>query len=289
MAKQKSAFVKIPASIILLKIISFLLPNDYLRTFFYLNLVHKPRKFFHTVINSFYRIDHIYDVISEFTKCYKGSFSVLEFGVAAGRSFTKMLYATKYLKVDDRVTVHGFDSFEGMHSTANRRDLDIVTDDNWAKGQFKSSYEALDDYCSRNYSNYRLYKGMFNETLTDEILEQFRKTPPILIWIDCDYYTSARVVMEKLIPIIPNGCVVYFDEPELNYGSRFSGEMCLIHEINRGDFGEKIELVLDSGLSLNTRRIYRFIDASKDAIYEPLNKINSAEYTSVRKNDSPLP
>ena len=141
MARQKSAFVKIPASIILLKAISFVIPSDYLRTFFYLNLIQKPRKFLRTIINSFYRMDHIYEVINEFTKNYKGNFSVLEFGVAAGNSFTKMLYATKYLGVADRVTVHGFDSFEGMHSTTDRRDHDIVTDDNWAEGQFKSSYQ----------------------------------------------------------------------------------------------------------------------------------------------------
>lgn len=289
MAQQKSAFVRIPASIILLKAISYVIPNDYLRTLFYLNLVHKPRKFLRTVINSFYRMDHIYEVINEFTKYYKGNFSVLEFGVAAGYSFTKLLYATRYLKVADRVTVHGFDSFEGMHSTVDRRDHDIVTDDNWAQGQFKSSYVELDDYCRRNYSNYCLYKGMFDETLTDEVLQQFRKTPPILIWIDSDYYSSARVVMQKLIPIIPNGCVIYFDEPEFNYGSRFSGEMRLIHEINHGEFGENIELVLDRELSLNTCRIYRFIDASKDASYEKYNKINFAVYTNTRTNDSPLP
>ena len=289
MAQQKSAFFKIPASIFLLKAFSYLIPNDYLRTFFFLNLVYKPRKFLRTIINSFYRMDHVYEVINEFTKNYKGNFSVLEFGVAAGNSFTKHLYATKYLKVADRVTVHGFDSFEGMHSTADRRDHEIVTDDNWAQGQFKTSYEDLDDYCSRNYDNYYLYQGMFQETLTDEVLEQFRKTPPILIWIDCDYYTSATVVMGKLIPVIPNGCVIYFDEPEFNFGSRFSGEARLIHEINHGKFGETIELVLDRALSLNTCRIYRFIDASKDASYEPYNKINTAPYTTTRTNDSPLP
>ena len=97
------------------------------------------------------------------------------------------------------------------------------------------------------------------------------------------------MVMERLIPIIPNGCVIYFDEPEFNHGSRFSGERRLIHEINQGKFGESIELVLDKELSLNTRRVYRFINASKNASFEPYNKINSAFYTNTRTNDSPLP
>jgi len=286
---RRSAFTRVPASVVLLKVISTLLPTDFLRTFVFLNLVQKPRRFLRTVINSFYRMDHIYEVLGEFGNTYKGRFSVLEFGVASGYTFTKMLYATKYLKMTERFTVHGFDSFEGMHETTERADKDLVTDDNWAVGQFKSSKTELEAYCSSKYSNFALHKGMFDETLTAELLEKFTKEPPVLVWIDCDYYSSARAVMERLIPILPNGCVIYFDEPEFNYSSRFTGEMRLIHEINRGLYGEKIELVLDPELSLSSRRIYRFINAERDAVYEPYQKINSQEFGRERGNDSPLP
>lgn len=289
MVAPRSAFTRVPASVALLKIISVILPTDYLRTFVFLNLVQKPRRFLRTVINSFYRMEHIYDVLREFSTTYKGNFSVLEFGVASGYTFTKMLYATKYLGVEDRFTVHGFDSFEGMHETSERADKDIVTDDNWAIGQFKSSKQDLHDYCASKYSNFRLHKGMFGDTITDEFLAELEQAPPVLVWIDCDYYTSARTVMEKLIPALPNGCVIYFDEPEFNYGSRFTGEMRLIHEINRGLYGEQIELVEDPALSLASRRIYRFINAARDAVYEPYQKINSSEFGRQRGNDSPLP
>jgi len=289
MAEQRSRFTRVPASVGLLKLVSVVLPNDWLRTFVYLNLVHKPRKFLRTVINSFYRMDHIYEVLGEFSGTYKGNFTVLEFGVASGYTFTKMLYATKYLKVADRFMVHGFDSFAGMHETSERADKDLVTDDNWVVGQFKSSKQGLQDYCEQKYSNFELHEGMFDETLSDTLLQDLTKTPPVLVWIDCDYYTSARTVMERLIPVLPNGCVIYFDEPEFNYGSRFTGEMRLIHEINRGLYGEEIELVRDSELSLNSRRVYRFVNAAKDAVLEPYQKINSAEFGRARGNDSPLP
>jgi len=286
---QRSAFTRVPASVVVLKVVATLLPTDFLRTFVFRNLVQKPRRFLRTVINSFYRMEHIYDVLGEFGNSYKGRFSVLEFGVASGYTFTKMLYATKYLKFSERFTVHGFDSFEGMHETADRADKDIVTDDNWAVGQFKSSKEDLEAYCASKYSNFKLHQGMFEDTLTPELLDRFRREPPVLVWIDCDYYTSARSVMEKLLPVLPNGCVIYFDEPEFNYSSRFTGEMRLIHEINRGLYGEQIELVLDLDLSLNSRRIYRFINAENDAVYEPYRKINSREFGRKRGNDSPLP
>ena len=101
---------------------------------------------------------------------------------------------------------------------------------------------------------------MFDATLTPELLETLRVHKPILVWIDCDYYTSARAVLERLIPYLPSGCVIYFDEYEFNFGSRFTGESRLVHEINRGEFGDGIELVLDSELSWDLRRCYRFIN-----------------------------
>ena len=163
-------------------------------------------------------MDHIYDVIGEFSSTYKGKFTILEFGVARGYTFTKMLYATKYLNVEDRFTVHGFDTFDGMHETSDQADKDIVNDDNWAVGQFKSDKDKIDAYCRTKYHNFALHKGFFEDTLTAEFLQSLADQPPALIWIDCDYYSSARTVMEKLIPVLPNGCVIYFDEPEFNYG-----------------------------------------------------------------------
>jgi len=289
MAEQRSPFTRVPASVALLKFVSIVLPNDFLRTFVYLNFIQKPRRFLRTLINSFYRMDHIYDVIREFSTTYKGNFTILEFGVASGYTFTKMLYATKYLKVTNRFRVHGFDTFEGMHETNDQADKDIVTDDNWAIGQFKSDKDKLDAYCRRKYQNFALHKGFFEDTLTPDFLRELQSEPPVLVWIDSDYYSSAKTVFQKLIPALPNGCVIYFDEPEFNYGSRFTGEARLIHEINQGLFGKHIELVADTDLSLNSARIFRFINVQQGARYEPYRKINSTEFGRSHGNDSPLP
>ena len=89
---------KRPAPIRILRILSALIPGDFLKTFVYLNGIHRVRKSLRTALFGFYRMEHIYDVIAEFTKHYRGNFSVLEFGVADGYSFTKILYATRYLK-----------------------------------------------------------------------------------------------------------------------------------------------------------------------------------------------
>lgn len=275
--------------ITLLRLMGKFLPGNYVKTVFYLNCIYKPRKFLRQGLNSFYRIDHIYEVLGEFKKKYKGSFSILEFGVSHGYTFVKMLYATKYMKMADRVAVHGFDSFEGLPESSDITDKDVIARDSWVSGQFRSNYDALNDYCRRDYNNYSFHRGYFEDTINDDFLKTLETKPPILIWIDCDYYTSARTVFERLIPYIPSGCVIYFDDYDLNFGSRFTGEAKIVHEINNGVFGDGIELILDTNLSLNSKRVYRFININSKYHYERLAHSLSISETRRRANDSPMP
>jgi hypothetical protein len=281
--KDKSRFITF------LRYLSKIIPGNYLKTVVYLNFIKKPRTFLQLSLSSFYRIDHIYDVLKEVKTTYKGNFSILEFGVADGYSLTKKLYAVKYLKMDDRVIVHGFDTFEGMPETFDDKDRNIISNDNWYKGQFKSSFESLDNYCRNKFKNYELHKGLFENTISTELLKSFEVYKPILIWIDCDYYTSSKVIFEKLVSHIPNGCVIYFDEPEFNYGSRFTGEARIIYEINNGKFGSGVELVLDSALSLNSQRVYRFINMNNKFRYERISSQRGVAEHRLRNNDSPFP
>jgi hypothetical protein len=280
---DKSSFI------VLLRRLGQLLPGNYLKTTVYLNLVYKPRKILRRLLNSFYRMDIIYEVIQEFKNQYKGNFSILEFGTADGYSFTKMLYATKYLDMDNRITVHTFDSFEGMPASVDAKDKDVIADDGWVEGQFKGRYQELEDYCRSHYKNYQIHKGYFQDTLTDENLSFLKNNLPILVWIDCDYYSSTRTVFDKLIPYLPNGCVVYFDDYDFNFGSRFTGEARIVYEINQGLLGEGIELILDRELSLNSNRVYRFIRFESDLHFERLYKRNLVSQLRQRTNDSPMP
>jgi Macrocin-O-methyltransferase (TylF) len=280
---------KSPA-ITLLRLIGKFLPGNYLKTTWYLYAVAMPRKVLRLALNGFYRIEHIYDVLQEVKQNYKGKFSVLEFGTEKGSAFKKMLYATQHLHMSDCVTVHAFDSFEGMPGSADRKDRGIVFEEEaWAKGELKGNYEELASFCAKHYNNYVIHKGYFQETLTEEFLSSLGTHLPILIWIDCDYYSSTRTVMERLIPYIPNGCVVYFDEYEWNYGSRFTGEARIVYEINNGVFGKDIELILDRKLSLDSQRVYRFMRFEGGPRYVrsmPIPRYYEREFST---NDSMLP
>jgi hypothetical protein len=274
---------------VLLRALGALLPGDRLKTGFYLNFVARPRKALRQALTAFYRMDHVYEVLREVRATYRGRFSILEFGTHDGYAFVKLLYATKYLGMADRVTVHAFDSFEGMPAPADRRDLDVVNDEeHWAAGQFRGRYEALEAHCRARYANYAIHRGYFEESLTPELLRTFATELPILVWIDCDFYSSTRLVVERLLPYLPSGCLLYFDDFDLNFGSRFTGEARVVHELNCGHFGPDVELVPDPVLGYNTRRLYRLVRFEGGPHYERLRP-HQLHPGRLRGNGSPLP
>jgi len=186
---------------------------------------------------------------------------------------------------------HTFDSFEGMPAPADEKDREWIAGDNWVPGEFKGRYQALTDYCRRKrYRNSRIHRGYFEQTLDRPEQESLVEHPPILIWIDCDYYSSTRTVIERLIDWIPNGCVIYFDELDnLNFGSRLTGEARIVHELNSGEFGENIELVPDLQLSLRSRRIYRFFRIPPNRMLNYAFGENSSTRVRRHGDGSPLP
>jgi hypothetical protein len=108
--------------ITLLKVLGYGLPGDYLKTFVYRTLIARPRKALRAALEGFYRIDHIYDVLEDAREHHANRCSILEFGTGAGYAFTRMLYATRYLGMEDRVAVHTFDAFTGLRAPTHPAD-----------------------------------------------------------------------------------------------------------------------------------------------------------------------
>jgi hypothetical protein len=283
-------YEKRPGKIRLLRSLARLIPGEYLKTAFYLNCIDRPRRAVRDMLFAFYRYDHVYAVLHEFAQLSSGRFSVLEFGTSDGYSFVKLLYATRYLGLERRVTVHTFDSFEGMPASSDLRDKNWWNGDDWVPGQFRGNYQALEDYCAQRYSNYEIHRGYFEDSIDAPFLAGLAEQPPILIWIDCDYYSSARTVLTRLIDRIPNGAVLYFDEfDNLNFGSRLTGEARLVHEVNSGLLGGNIELVPDFQLSLHSRRIYRFLKIPPNRLLLEAELRSDSSQVRRRSDGSPMP
>lgn len=275
----------------ILRFLSRLLPGERLKTAFYLNCIDLPRRGLRDALFAFYRFDHVYAVLREFAAEIEGPGSILEFGTSDGYSFSKLLYATRYLRLEGRVAVHTFDSFEGMPSSDDERDREWVGGDDWVPGEFRGRYEELVAYCrARGYGNAHVHRGYFEQSLDATVLAALEQHPPILIWVDCDYYSSTRTVFERLIDRIPNGCVIYFDEfDNLNFGSRLTGEARIVHEINQGAFGQNIELVPDVRLGLASRRIYRFFRLPPNRMLRRPKRSNERDQVRLRRDGSPMP
>lgn len=267
-----------------------ILPGNWLKTFVFLHFVAAPRRMLRKFAGSFYRQEQVYEILKEFKSDYKGPFSILEFGTANGYSYTKMLYATRYLGMEDMVTVHSFDSFEGLRPPTDKEDKGLISND-WAEGQYRGNYEILKEHCEKKgYKNYKIHKGYFEDTLTPEVVNEFKTSKPILMWVDCDYYNSTRTVFERMLPFLPTGCVFYFDDFDFNFGSKFTGEARLVHEVNQGLFGANIELIPDRALSLDSNRVYRFIRYDEAGIqYERARSIEWQGKPRPISNGSPLP
>ena len=115
----------------------------------------------------------------------------VEFGVGKGVS-------TGFLaKAIGGKTLHGFDSFEGLPE-------DWVGH-NEAVGAFSTGGKL-----PRLPRNVRLHVGWFDDSLARWLQEH--DGPVAFIHIDCDLYSSTKVVFEQLSDRIVPGTVIVFDE-----------------------------------------------------------------------------
>lgn len=113
---------------------------------------------------------------------------LLEFGVAGGKSINRLA------KIHPGETIYGFDSFKGLPE-AWRPD--------YQKSHFAQPIPQVRD-------NVKLVVGWFNETLP-AFLEEHHGVVSLL-HIDCDLYSSTKVVLDLLRDRIKPGTVIVFDE-----------------------------------------------------------------------------
>ena len=60
---------------------------------------------------------------------------------------------------------------------------------------------------------------------------------PSIVTVDCDYYSSAKLALEFLKPLLRSGAVFYFDDIWSFHGHPEMGELKAINEFNCGDHG----------------------------------------------------
>lgn len=132
-----------------------------------------------------------------------------EFGVFNGTSIITMYRVLDELGYK-QTRIFGFDSFEGLPSSA-------TTDDNghWKPGWFKSELELTMYVLQRenvNLSRVVLTKGFFEHTLTEDLRKRHNHSKASIIMVDCDMYLSAKEALEYCVPMILDEAVILFDD-----------------------------------------------------------------------------
>jgi Macrocin-O-methyltransferase (TylF) len=134
----------------------------------------------------------------------------LEFGVSTGASLDFIAGQT------DRL-VHGFDWFEGLP-------------EDWVIGsgyrvEPKGSYRGRPAFTRPNVA---LVEGLFERTLPEFL--RTHQGPVAFVHVDCDLYSSTRVVLEALRDRLVVGTVLAFDELH-NYPNYAEHEMKALLEL----------------------------------------------------------
>jgi len=165
-----------------------------------------------------------------------------EFGVGRGRTMMRYLKALKLhceIESDDlyRHRIFAFDSFEGLPAKASPRD----DHPGWDRGKLSHPLEHVQSRIGGEIDlkrgTVRFVKGFFSDSLTPELARELEANPPSIVTIDVDYYSSAKTVLDWLLPFTPSGCLFYFDDIWAFFGHPEMGELAAISEINRGGIG----------------------------------------------------
>jgi hypothetical protein len=129
--------------------------------------------------------------------------NIVECGSYQGGSAIFMASVAQKLLPDVRVI--GFDTFEGM--PPSNHSIDAIFE-----GEFKNTdFDELNNFVtSKNLANLRFVKGMFQETIKNEL----NNIGPIaLLHIDCDINSSVKYCYASLKESLVEGAYIVFDDP----------------------------------------------------------------------------
>jgi hypothetical protein len=194
-------------------------------------------------------------------------YTMLEFGVAGGTTFEKMLnyrdIFARRLRLRTPIGCLGFDTFEGLPE-AREEDVANV----WSPGDFAATVEQVEQRL-RPYDDFELIPGLFADTLPG-YEDRLRTEPPLFVSIDCDYYSSTVDAFDAVIPLAPSGCFFYFDDAQAHYWSDRAGELQAVREVNEGRYGGHLQLCeyplwIETGEIRHYRCLYRLLDLTRHA------------------------
>lgn len=181
------------------------------------NLKFKLTNSKHTIIRSMYKYSDESEKFTHLMECVNylrvaGHNDVLpmtyfEFGCHSGRTFSTIVNAFQYLKIDNP-KFFAFDSFSGLPKTDDK--LDGI----FKEGTFNTSVTNFKNIIRKrtylNPNDINIVEGYYQHTLTIDLQ---RSLPKIgIVHIDVDLYSSTVVLLEFIKPLLVIGSIIVFDD-----------------------------------------------------------------------------
>jgi hypothetical protein len=181
-----------------------------------------------TVARNTLNLDWKEDILSRalcFAKQYYNKVNYLEFGVYKGYTFCRAYHAAEASNVD--AEFYAFDCFTGLPEPRKGDE----GEKKFVEGAYECSKESFIDVLNKNrvdLDKVEIVEGLYEETLTEEAAEGIGYAS--VVYVDSDYYSSAKEVLEWLTDLIRGPVVVIFDDWYLYGASPFKGEQRAYYE-----------------------------------------------------------
>jgi hypothetical protein len=143
----------------------------------------------------------------------------MEFGCNKART---MRLAWEVCHCEHNWTYVGFDSFEGLPEIQAVDEMPI-----WKKGDCAYGEQAfIDTLVLHGMPREKLItvRGFYDESLTPELKHQFLPAKAVVIYIDCDFYASALLVLRFVKDLLQRGTILVFDDWFCFFGDPDHGE-----------------------------------------------------------------
>jgi len=140
-------------------------------------------------------------------------------------------YCRKYGADVGEIQIVGFDSFQGLPEKSAQADAHVL----WSKGSFAHAKEVTlrkVEEAGFPLKNVLLIEGFFEESLNPANFERVSRHAPSIINVDVDYYTSTKLALEFVAPLLRSGAVFHFDDLWSFHGHPDMGQMKAIREFN---------------------------------------------------------
>jgi len=163
--------------------------------------------------------------------------SIVECGVLFGTGLMSFAHLSTILEpYNFQRRIIGFDTFSGFPNISEKDTQGIskkafeLKKGGYSAHSIEDLQEAIRIFNMNRYLNHfpkiELVKGDFNETI-EKYLEEHSHLVISCLYLDFDIYSPTKTAIEKLLPLVPKGGVVIFDE--LNE-ELFPGETIAVKE-----------------------------------------------------------